>query len=59
MQQEEKFNYGDSVRIIKGDHEGRVGAIVGINDSHSDATIEFGDGTDAQVPRERLEKLLD
>jgi hypothetical protein len=50
MGQREKFDYGDAVRVIKGDHTGRVGAIVGIKDSSSDFTIEFGDGTDAQCP---------
>jgi ribosomal protein L24 len=59
MGQREKFDYGDAVRVIKGDHTGRVGAIVGINDSSSDFTIEFGDGTDAQLPSEELEKLPD
>jgi ribosomal protein L24 len=59
MGKREKFDYGDPVRVTKGDREGRVGAIVGIDDSSSDLTIEFDDGTDAQVPSEELEKLPD
>lgn len=59
MEQREKFDYGDAVRVTEGDHKGRVGAIVGINDSRSDFTIEFGDGTDAQLRSEELEKLPD
>ena len=47
------------MRVTEGDHKGRVGAIVGINDSRSDFTIEFGDGTDAQLRSEELEKLPD
>ena len=40
---------------------GRLGAVVGLNDSHlpSIFTIEFGDGSDAEVPLGSLEKLCE
>lgn len=61
MDQQVKLDYGDAVRIINGDFKGRLGAIVGMNDSvlPSIFTIEFGDGSDAEVPLGFLEKLCE
>jgi transcription antitermination factor NusG len=61
MDQHVKLDYGDAVRIINGEFLGRLGAVVGLNDSHlpSIFTIEFGDGSDAEVPLGSLEKLCE
>ncbi|MGA2049443.1 MAG: KOW motif-containing protein [Terracidiphilus sp.] len=55
------LTYGDEVRVIDGEHKGRTGAIVGMNDPDlpSIFTIEFGDGSDAEVPLGFLEKLYE
>ena len=55
------FTYGDEVRIIDGEHKGRTGAVVGVNDPDMSLvfTIEFGDGSDAEVPLESLERMAD
>lgn len=59
MDQQTRLNYGDEVRIIDGENKGRTGAVVELNhpDAPSMFTIEFGDGRDAEVPLEFLEKL--
>lgn len=46
------FSYGDEVLVIKGEHTGKPGAIVGVNGSDlpSVFTVEFGDGSDEEVP---------
>jgi hypothetical protein len=51
--------YGDAVRDIDGEHKGRRGAIVGMNDPETPTvlTIEFGSGNDAEAPVEFLETL--
>jgi hypothetical protein len=55
------FTYGDEVRIIDGEHKGRTGAVVGMNDPGTPSvfTIEFGNGSDAEVPLEFLERMAD
>jgi len=54
------FTFGDEVRIIDGEHKGRTGA-VGMNDPDMPLvfTIEFGNGSDAEVPLESLERMAD
>jgi len=61
MDQRAKLDYGNEVRIIDGEYTGRTGAVVGMNDSDAPSafTIEFGDGSDAEVPSEFLERLPD
>ena len=46
-----KFDFGDEVQVIGGEHEGRIGCIVSINlDSPSETyTVEFSDGSDAEI----------
>ncbi len=46
-----KFDYGDEVQVTGGEHEGRIGCIVGINLSSplGTYTVEFGDGSDAEI----------
>jgi hypothetical protein len=55
------FTYGDEVRIIDGDYKGKTGAVVGGNDPEMPwvFTVEFGDGSDAEVRVEFLERLPD
>jgi hypothetical protein len=55
------LTYGDEVRIIDGEFKGKTGAIVGMNDPEMPSifTVEFGDGTDAEVGTEFLERLPD
>jgi hypothetical protein len=50
------FDYGDTVRVVTGEHQGRVGAIVSINDVQPlrTYTVEFGDGSDAEIPENSL-----
>jgi len=47
------------VLVVDGEHKGRTGAIVGMNDPEMPSVflIEFGNGTDAEVPVEFLEGL--
>lgn len=53
-----KFDYGDTVRVLSGEREGRLGAVVGINETEVSRTytIEFGDGTDCEFPEHFLSK---
>lgn len=55
------FTYGDEVCIINGEHKGKTGAVVGMNDPDTPSifTIEFGNGSDAEIPLEFLERLPD
>jgi ribosomal protein L24 len=55
------FTYGGEVRIIDGEYKGKTGAIVGMNDPEMPSvfTIEFGNGSDAEVRVEFLERLPD
>ncbi len=59
MDQQARLDYGDEVRIVDGENRGKIGAVVGMNhpDTPSIFTIEFGDGSDAEVPLGSLEKL--
>jgi hypothetical protein len=59
MDQQARLDYGDEVRITEDENKCRTGAVVGMNhpDTHSIFTIEFGDGSDAEVPLGFLEKL--
>jgi hypothetical protein len=61
MDQQVKLDYGDAVRIRNGEFKGRLGAVVGMNESDlpSIFTIEFDDGSDGEVPLEFLEKLYE
>lgn len=56
-----KLEYGDVVQVTDGEHKGRTGAVVGMNDSANPSvfTIEFGDGSDAEQQAESLEKEED
>jgi ribosomal protein S4E len=58
MAQEPKFDYGDEVQVMAEEHEGRTGAVVGINGSESSRTytVEFGDGSDSEIAEELLSK---
>lgn len=49
------------MRVIDGEHKRKTGAIVGVNDPEMPSvfTIEFGDGSDAEVPVALLERLPD
>jgi hypothetical protein len=55
------FTYGDEVRVIDGEHKGRTGAVVGMNDPDTPSvfTIEFGNGSDAEVPLESLDRMAE
>lgn len=55
------LTYGDEVRIINGEYKGRTGAVVGMNDPDTPSifTIEFGNGSDAEVPLQSLERMTD
>jgi len=46
-----KFDYGDEVQVTGGEHKGRSGCIVGVNLSSPSGTytVEFGDGSDAEI----------
>jgi hypothetical protein len=59
MDQRAGLDYGDEVLIMDGENKGRTGAVVGMNhpDTPSIFTIEFGDGSDAEVTLGLLEKL--
>ena len=46
-----KFDFGDEVQVMGGEHKGRSGWIVSINLSSplGTYTVEFGDGSDAEI----------
>jgi hypothetical protein len=56
MSEQPKFDFGDPVQIIGKEHKGRTGCVVSINGSEScpTYTVEFGDGTDAEIAEEFL-----
>jgi hypothetical protein len=56
MAQEPKFDYGDEVQVMAKEHEGRTGAVVGVNGSESSRTytVEFGDGSESPIAEELL-----
>ena len=59
MSERPKFDYGETVQITSKEHNGRIGAVVGINGSEScrTYTVEFGDGSDADIGEEGLSKV--
>jgi hypothetical protein len=59
MSQQPKFGYGETVQITSTDHSGRIGAVVGINGSESSRnyTVEFGDGSEAEIGEEGLSRV--
>lgn len=59
MSEQPRFDYGETVRITGTKHQGRLGTVVGINLSESSRTytVEFGDGSDAEVGEECLSKI--
>jgi hypothetical protein len=46
------------VQITSKEHNGRIGAVVGINGSDSSRTytVEFGDGSDSEIAEDCLSK---
>lgn len=54
-----KFDYGDSVQVKAGKHKDRSGDVVAINITTSSRTytVEFGDGSDAEIQEELLSKV--
>jgi hypothetical protein len=58
MSEHPKFDYGETVQITSKEHNGRIGAVVGINGSESSRTytVEFGDGSEADIAEEFLSK---
>jgi len=58
MANEPKFDFGDEVTVTGGEHTGRVGCIVSINLSAPSETytVEFGDGSDAEIKEALLSK---
>jgi ribosomal protein L24 len=59
MNQLAKLDYGDAVQVTQGEYAGRTGVVVGMHDSGLTFTIEFGDGTDAEVAKTSLQGLPD
>jgi ribosomal protein S4E len=53
-----KFDFGEEVQVMDGEHKGRVGSIVSINLSARSETytVEFGDGSDAEIKEALLSK---
>jgi ribosomal protein S4E len=51
MADNHKFDFGDEVQVMGGEHKGRSGCIVSINLSSplGTYTVEFGDGSDTQI----------
>jgi ribosomal protein S4E len=45
MSEQPRVDYGETVQITSKEHNGRIGAVVGINRSESSRTytVEFGD----------------
>jgi hypothetical protein len=58
MSEQPKFDYGETVQITTKEHNGRIGAVVGINGSESfrTYTVEFGEGSEADIGEEFLSK---
>ena len=59
MAHDPKFDFGDEVQVTRGEHKGRIGSIVSINLSAPSETytVEFGDGSDAEVKEELLARV--
>jgi hypothetical protein len=58
MDEEPKFDFGETVQITGKEHKGRIGAVVGINgpECFRTYTVEFGDGSDSEIAEELLSK---
>jgi ribosomal protein S4E len=58
MSEQPKFDYGETVQITSKEHNGRIGAVVGVNGSESSRTytVEFGDGSDSEIAEDHLSK---
>jgi hypothetical protein len=58
MSEQPKFDYGETVQITSEEYYGRIGAVVGINDSKSSRTytVEFGDGSESEIAEDCLSK---
>jgi hypothetical protein len=56
MSDQPKFDYGETVQVTSEEHNGRIVAVVGINGSESSRTytVEFGDGSEADIGEEGL-----
>jgi hypothetical protein len=56
MSDQPKFDYGETVQVTSKELNGRIGAVVGINGSESSRTytVEFGDGSEADIGEEGL-----
>jgi hypothetical protein len=54
-----KFDYGDQVKVKNGKHKDRLGDVVGmtITASFCTYTVEFGDGSDAEIEEALLSKV--
>lgn len=59
VNEQPKFDYGDTVEVAGELNRERMGTIVGINSSDSrwTYTVEFGDGSDAEIEEESLSKV--
>ena len=59
MADDPKFDFNDEVQVMSGEHKGRIGWIVSINLSAPSETytVEFVDGSDAEVKEEALAKV--
>ena len=59
MEENAKFDYGDPVQMVGGKHEGRLGDVVAVNffDSVRAYTVEFEDGSDAEIEEALLSKV--
>ena len=59
MSEQPKFDYGETVQVTSKEHNGRIGAVVGINGSESSRTytVEFGDGSEAEIGEKGLSRV--
>ena len=59
MGDDPKFDYGDPVQVTGGKHKDRLGDVVGINITASARmyTVEFGDGSDAEIEEGLMSKV--
>ena len=59
MSGDPKFDYGDHVKVKDGMHKDRLGDVVGmsVTASFCTYTVEFGDGSDAEIEEALLSKI--
>ena len=59
MSEQPKFDYGETVQVTSKEYNGRIGAVVGINGSESSRTytVEFGDGSEAEIGEKGLSSI--